>query len=380
MNISCEIVKDLLPLYQEDVCSAESKKIVEEHLSECASCREMTEKMKNNGLDETLQIEKTTILSHCIQKVNKVSKLLGIGCTTLITIPIVTGVFMGIFVSKNISVSNIILSALIIAIAYFVGFYFDVPLKFIGSQYGKTKKKSFYIGVWLAVLYMIPIIVTFIVNLAYDKTLDYFYLVLAAHFVAASLTVVPLMLPQKKLLWTIISFTGSLLFLILVAGLVDGNSDVWISVIGTLFGMSVVFLPYVLRNLPIKGKSSKHKGLIYMIVNTILLFIVFGLSVSPNAITLNDIVLMSLSLLYPWGMFLIIRYFPGNKLQKTGFSIILSGLYLWLLPPGTYSSDAGIYLGEGFGEDNLLVLSSIFGLGLVFLMIGGLRKWKMDNG
>lgn len=40
MKISCEIIKDLLPLYHDDVCSKESRNLVEEHLSECAICQE----------------------------------------------------------------------------------------------------------------------------------------------------------------------------------------------------------------------------------------------------------------------------------------------------------------------------------------------------
>lgn len=38
MNISCEIIKDLLPLYHDGVCSKESKVMVEEHLACCESC------------------------------------------------------------------------------------------------------------------------------------------------------------------------------------------------------------------------------------------------------------------------------------------------------------------------------------------------------
>ncbi len=30
MQVNCEIIKDLLPLYHDDVCSQESKKLVEE--------------------------------------------------------------------------------------------------------------------------------------------------------------------------------------------------------------------------------------------------------------------------------------------------------------------------------------------------------------
>lgn len=39
MKISCEIVKDLLPLYYDDVCSNESRTTVEEHLLQCDTCK-----------------------------------------------------------------------------------------------------------------------------------------------------------------------------------------------------------------------------------------------------------------------------------------------------------------------------------------------------
>lgn len=39
----CGIVKDLLPLYADDVCSIESKKFVSEHLAECDECQKELE-------------------------------------------------------------------------------------------------------------------------------------------------------------------------------------------------------------------------------------------------------------------------------------------------------------------------------------------------
>ena len=36
MKISCDIIKDLLPLYYDGVCSADSKAIIEAHLAQCA--------------------------------------------------------------------------------------------------------------------------------------------------------------------------------------------------------------------------------------------------------------------------------------------------------------------------------------------------------
>ncbi|MUT65980.1 hypothetical protein GOM71_08560 [Paenibacillus sp. NEAU-GSW1] len=44
--MSCEIIKDLLPLYHDEVCSAESVRLIEEHLEDCQACRMELDKFK----------------------------------------------------------------------------------------------------------------------------------------------------------------------------------------------------------------------------------------------------------------------------------------------------------------------------------------------
>lgn len=39
MNNICTLIKDLFPLYIEDLCSEESKVMIEQHISECANCK-----------------------------------------------------------------------------------------------------------------------------------------------------------------------------------------------------------------------------------------------------------------------------------------------------------------------------------------------------
>ena len=39
-KVSCEIIQDLLPLYCDDACSAESRQMVQAHLQSCETCRE----------------------------------------------------------------------------------------------------------------------------------------------------------------------------------------------------------------------------------------------------------------------------------------------------------------------------------------------------
>ena len=46
MKKNCNIIRDLLPLYIDGVCSEESKQLVEEHLKECAKCQEYLKEIK----------------------------------------------------------------------------------------------------------------------------------------------------------------------------------------------------------------------------------------------------------------------------------------------------------------------------------------------
>ena len=46
-KLVCDIVQDLLPLYEDNLCSDASKKAVEEHLSECRSCSALLNSMRS---------------------------------------------------------------------------------------------------------------------------------------------------------------------------------------------------------------------------------------------------------------------------------------------------------------------------------------------
>lgn len=49
----CNVIKDLLPLYADDVCSEDSREMVDEHLASCEDCRQELEDYRyNTGLPE----------------------------------------------------------------------------------------------------------------------------------------------------------------------------------------------------------------------------------------------------------------------------------------------------------------------------------------
>jgi len=55
MEPSCEVIRDLLPLYHDGVCSKDSRALVEEHLKTCPACRAELEKFdKENSRMENM--------------------------------------------------------------------------------------------------------------------------------------------------------------------------------------------------------------------------------------------------------------------------------------------------------------------------------------
>jgi predicted anti-sigma-YlaC factor YlaD len=46
MKMSCEIIRDLLPLYLDGVCSEGSRAAVEEHIAECGRCKAELQAMR----------------------------------------------------------------------------------------------------------------------------------------------------------------------------------------------------------------------------------------------------------------------------------------------------------------------------------------------
>lgn len=47
-KISCDVIKDLLPLYIDEVVSDDSKKIIEEHIASCEGCRVLMQQMEED--------------------------------------------------------------------------------------------------------------------------------------------------------------------------------------------------------------------------------------------------------------------------------------------------------------------------------------------
>ncbi len=202
MKIDCSVVRDLLPLYADDVCSDASRQIVDEHLKDCADCAAELKRLKASEIESGLQDERNEVIRY---------------------------------------------------------------------QAKRFRNRSAAVGSVIAGIFAVPILVCLIVNLASGAALDWFLIVLSALAVAGSLIIVPLIAPQDKLFWMFCAFCVSLMILLEVCCEYSGGDWFFTAASASLFGLAVVFLPFVIRAKPVqKWIGGCHKGLLVVAVDVIL--------------------------------------------------------------------------------------------------------------
>ncbi len=76
-RIPCNVNKDLLPLYVDNVCSEESKSMVEEHLAGCEECQGYYDALREGIPEEKIAEEKEELLSEEKMREAEVSVIKG---------------------------------------------------------------------------------------------------------------------------------------------------------------------------------------------------------------------------------------------------------------------------------------------------------------
>lgn len=265
----------------------------------------------------------------------------------------------------------------------------------VGRYTQRVKRRSLLVGLCLSAVLALPVLVCLICNLAVGRALDWFFIVLTALMVFASLTVVPLVVETKKLLWTLGSFTTSLLLLLLTCCLYVGGDWFFVAAVPILFGLSVLFLPFVLSQLPLRGFAARQKGLIAMAVDTALLYAVIitsGLYAGGAGYWKAALSITSVCAAVPWALFILIRYLKTNGLVKAGLCTAVCGVFmanvhsivafLTGIPAGytLFQADLLVWNNATINPNCYLIilLGSLFTAALL-LLLGFLRRGKKQN-
>lgn len=132
------------------------------------------------------------------------------------------------------------------------------------------------------VLYGGTLVICFIVNLSVEQSLSWFWLVLGSLMLCASLTFLPSFAPEGRRGATVFGgFLVSLLFLLAVSCLYSGGSWFVTAAVGSTFGLGLVFLPFVLRQVPLPEALRERKALLYVGVELALLILLYAVTIAP---------------------------------------------------------------------------------------------------
>lgn len=209
-------------------------------------------------------------------------------------------------------------------------------------------------------------------NLASSHTLDWFFIAAAGVLMAASLTLVPALaalypgLENYKLPLAFGSFTCSLEILLLVCCIYSGGTWFWVAGTAVLFGLALVFLPFLLPFLPLPSSVADRKTSVYLLTVTgllILLLLISCLSAGEAWFPVAAVsVIFGLSLfVMPVLLYQLplSQWMTERKLSM--YLLIETGLLLFLLLVCDLSGGENWFF--------IAALGVLLGLGLVFLPI-----------
>ena len=219
----------------------------------------------------------------------------------------------------------------------------------------KEKSAAYKAGLIIAALLLLPIIITLIVSMANGGGLGIFLVVLASMLFIGAMTVVPLMSVTKKFAKTIICAVIALLFIILFVDRLNGGGGFLFIAIPTIFGISIVFFPFVIRAITLPLVLSDKKALITICWDTVWLYLtIYVICIRDNSMQelRTGIIVATIFMLLIWIVFFICRYLSKNWWIKIGTSTIFCGIWT------AFANDLSILFIEH--KKQLLILSSDF--------------------
>ena len=195
----------------------------------------------------------------------------------------------------------------------------------------KEKNAAYKAGVIIALLLMVPIIITFLVSAGSGGGFGAFWVLAASMLLVGALTVVPLTSSHNKLVRSIIIGIAALLLIMFFVDRMNGGGEFILWSVPTVFGLSVVFFPIVIRQLKLPVILADKKALVTMLWDTAWLYLtIFEVCNHSGDLEGMRVGLLTASVMMSgvWLVFLIIRYLKVNGWMKAGFALIITSIWI----------------------------------------------------
>ena len=254
----------------------------------------------------------------------------------------------------------------------------------------KERNMAYKAGIMIALILMVPVVITFIVSMSSGGGLGVFAVLTASMLLVASLSVVPLLSTQRRMTKSILASVIALLLIFFFVDRMNGGGEFVLWTIPTIFGLSIVFFPLVIRNITLPPILSDKKALITLTWDTLWLFLTIfevcnhsgDIEGMRTGYTVSFILMTGV-----WLIFLVARYLPVNVWIKAGIILIISCIWM------AFTNDVYAYFAEhkkqltilstNFSDwsTNICVNANVYTLILIFggIVGGGLLVYGIIN-
>lgn len=115
MSKECEIIRDILPLYADDVCSAASREIVEAHLEECPACADYLKQIRASEAEGRLKDEKALVIDHQARRFKRRSAAFGSVIAALFMAPILVCLVVNLTSGRTLDWFYVVVAGMLVA-------------------------------------------------------------------------------------------------------------------------------------------------------------------------------------------------------------------------------------------------------------------------
>ncbi len=217
------------------------------------------------------------------------------------------------------------------------------------SQAKKWRTLSVTWSLFFYISYALALIPCFIVDLAINKALTWFWIVLSALILAFSFTNLPKLITKHKLILVPLSNYLALCLLLGVCCLYTGGNWFFIPAVAVLFGLIIIFMPIYICKYKVFEKVRKYADFVSVAIDfvmlNILLLVINAYTIINNATGFwylkpaLPIVLIIYAIL---NILLSVRFLKINKLLKTSIILFLCNIFIYAVPPFIKVSDVNI--------------------------------------
>lgn len=208
----------------------------------------------------------------------------------------------------------------------------------------KERTAAWKAGIIIAVLLFIPVMITSILTAAGKLDIGTVLVLTSAMILTGAFIVIPLLSKNKKFAKMILVSTGAIVLIELFMSIFfNGGSFIQIAV-PTIFGISVVFFPFVVKSAELPEFFANQKSFLVMCWDTLWLYLTI------LAITLVEqnykncktgMVVSTFFIIFAWVYYFILRNKSLNSWRKAGLIAALSGFI------AAFANDVIQYVLEG---------------------------------